>query len=209
MKNISRRVFIKGLAVAGVAAAASTVLAGCNTNMLPGTDNEGEGEVVPTPSNTYTFKDGDNTLTVSAPKIECFSVNATAGSKDKETVYIYFDVNNKLGADNTLSFEGVASNAGTAYQIVVGAPTITDKDGVTVSGATAATTDTGADNLYTNAAVQIAGNTTKSGYIAYSNVDKKWTNMEIEFDLVKVFKDANGANPAADTIDSFTFKFSK
>ena len=70
MKNISRRVFIKGLAVAGVAAAASTVLAGCNTNMLPDVDNgtEGEGETV-TNSQVVTLDDGDK-----------FEVKVTVGS---------------------------------------------------------------------------------------------------------------------------------
>ena len=65
MKNISRRVFIKGLAVAGVAAAASTVLAGCNTNMIPGVD-EGEGEIEkPANDNVLSYTDPDGkTITI-------------------------------------------------------------------------------------------------------------------------------------------------
>ena len=97
MKNISRRVFIKGLAVAGVAAAASTVLAGCNTNMIPGVGDGAEDdtvEEVPTTnqSQTYTVPDTDGKeyLTLTATGLTVL--------KEAEVAAISFKVENKTGA---------------------------------------------------------------------------------------------------------------
>ena len=100
MKNISRRVFIKGLAVAGVAAAASTVLAGCNTNMIPGgnTEGEGEGEGETSASNVLTLTsdaDSSKTFTLDFGKLEVGSV--AFGNEKAAAVRV--NLTNKLGKD--------------------------------------------------------------------------------------------------------------
>ena len=97
MKNISRRVFIKGLAVAGVAAAASTVLAGCNTNMIPGIDNDGEGEVETPAATVLEFVDADDkdkTLKVTATKL---TVGNTQFGEDQAAITLRIE--NNLGQD--------------------------------------------------------------------------------------------------------------
>ena len=133
MKNISRRVFIKGLAVAGVAAAASTVLAGCNTNMIPGVDDDQDNEVTePAATNKYTFTtvDGD-TLVISAPSAVTTAVDAGATSV---SVGIALAVENNLGG--SVKFAGAyASTAATNSEdyLVVLTSVVCDKDGDTVT----------------------------------------------------------------------------
>ena len=130
MKNISRRVFIKGLAVAGVAAAASTVLAGCNTNMIPGVGDDAEDDTTEgvVTGNTYTYKDGDGTLAVTMDSF--FTTNIA--SDDKEDIYFKVKVDNRLGTDKNVKFgSSFASAAATKEntQVVISGKLYTD-DGI-------------------------------------------------------------------------------
>ena len=126
MKNISRRVFIKGLAVAGVAAAASTVLAGCNTNMIPGVDDDQDNEVTePDASNKYTFKDGDKTLVISAPSAVTTAVDASTAGNVK--IAIPVEVQNNLGADVVFSTTNALTTVPEGYCVVLSAKVYDDK----------------------------------------------------------------------------------
>ena len=120
MKNISRRVFIKGLAVAGVAAAASTVLAGCNTDMIPGVDDgKDDTETPEAPVTTITFtdpEDSKNTLTVVS---KGFALGeAVLGSEN--TAEISFLVENKLGQVVGFVSTDLTANATSTAQPNVG-----------------------------------------------------------------------------------------
>lgn len=88
MKNISRRVFIKGMAVAAAATAASTVLAGCNMANIPGTGN-GDTTVVPTvTSKTIETGLGDVVITSGTMDLSTPSFGSVA-----------LKVQNKMGTD--------------------------------------------------------------------------------------------------------------
>ncbi len=102
MKNISRRVFIKGLAVAGVAAAASTVLAGCNTNMIPDIDNGDEGGDETSASNVLTLTskaDSSKTFTLDFGKLE---LGSAAFGNEKAAV-VRVNLTNSLGMDTVIN----------------------------------------------------------------------------------------------------------
>lgn len=102
MKNISRRVFIKGLAVAGVAAAASTVLAGCNTNMIPDIDNGDEGGDETSASNVLTLTsktDSSKTFTLDFGKLE---LGSAAFGNEKAAV-VRVNLTNSLGQDTFIN----------------------------------------------------------------------------------------------------------
>ena len=101
MKNISRRVFIKGLAVAGVAAAASTVLAGCNTNMIPGVDGGNEGGAEDNTSSTSTLVLTPN----SSKEKETLTVNFGKPSVVGSTSYIVVPVEVINKTPNKLTFD--------------------------------------------------------------------------------------------------------
>ena len=108
MKNISRRVFIKGLAVAGVAAAASTVLAGCNTNMIPGVGDDQDTETPESPVTTITFTDPDDstkTLTIVSKSFALGEAVLGNGS----TAEIEFQVDNKLKQTEGVAFINVGT----------------------------------------------------------------------------------------------------
>ena len=141
MKNISRRVFIKGLAVAGVAAAASTVLAGCNTNMIPGVDDGAEDKPeAPSSSNVLTFADPDDsskTFTLTFGEL----VKGSEIAGDASKAYFYMDVENKMGGtvyvnksaytsdvdvdDYVFELSAYADGLAAATTGVVSAPTLT------------------------------------------------------------------------------------
>ena len=127
MKNISRRVFIKGLAVAGVAAAASTVLAGCNTNMIPGVDDDQDNEVTePDASNKYTFTKVDGeTLVISAPSAVTTAVDASAAGNVK--IAIPVEVQNNLGANVVFSTTNALTTVPEGYCVVLSAKVYDDK----------------------------------------------------------------------------------
>ena len=97
MKNISRRVFIKGLAVAGVAAAASTVLAGCNTNMIPGVgDGSDDQPETPAASDSLTLTSRVNAAHTFSMKFGDIQVgSAPFGNDTNGSVLV--NVTNKLG----------------------------------------------------------------------------------------------------------------
>ena len=216
MKNISRRVFIKGLAVAGVAAAASTVLAGCNTNMIPGTDNEGEGEVVPTPSNTYTFKDGDNTLVVEAPKF--ISESYSASTANVENVVILMNLTNKLG-DNLLygAEQASGSDVTKGYGLVLSAEAV-DKNGRAVAIASFASDVIG--GVSTSGLVDLglaAANvgtlkdkSSLEGAVAIAEITKDWAKITVTAKLYKANIDAQTSSNKyyyGSVIDKATFTF--
>ena len=97
MKNISRRVFIKGLAVAGVAAAASTVLAGCNTNMIPGVDDGADDQPeTPDASNSLTLTDKYNTSKTFSMEFAAIETGSAAFGNEKVGV-IRVNLSNDLG----------------------------------------------------------------------------------------------------------------
>ena len=211
MKNISRRVFIKGLAVAGVAAAASTVLAGCNTNMIPGTDNEGDADVVPTPSNTYTFKDGDNTLVVEAPKFEMNTFSATQAGK--ANVVLYMDLTNNLG--ETLTCAGaIPSTAVKGYALVLTARVWSKTNAI--SDVTFDTTSnvlgngSGLANLaLTSSHKTVSDEGSLEGALAYKSADKDWNKIVVTAKLYKAFADSQGTAQYyySDVIDETTFTY--
>ncbi len=213
MKNISRRVFIKGLAVAGVAAAASTVLAGCNTNMIPGTDNEGEGEVVPTPSNTYTFKDGDNTLVVEAPKF--ISESFSASTVNTEKVVILMNLTNKLG-DNLQYGKEKATTIKKGYGLVLSAEVL-DKDGARVtaafaSGVIGTANASGLTNLAldTSAVGDLEDKSSLEGAVAFKGLTKDWAKITITAKLYKALADSQNTpayHYSSTPLDKATFTF--
>ena len=200
MKNISRRVFIKGLAVAGVAAAASTVLAGCNTNMIPGVDDGAEDETVPTPANSHVVKDGDNTLTLSSSKLES---NAYA-SKGKVNLYVALEVKNALGKNVVITNAAATTSD---YQIV---PTITlfNEDGANDGTAVLTSND---NSLYNGATgVTVVDGKTKSGYLYIESVTEKWTRLEVKFTVYKTVEKGYGSNAnVSKKLDEFTFTYTK
>ena len=211
MKNISRRVFIKGLAVAGVAAAASTVLAGCNTNMIPGTDNEGDADVVPTPSNTYTFKDGDNTLSISAPN---FVVSAAAATGTTvENVYLLFDATNKMGAD-VLYGMAKASTIKKGYGLVLSVKAF-DKENKPLT--VTPSSSVGADGLGRNdmnkaaaSAATLADKDELEGFLCLKSLSNKWAKIVVTAELYKAVADnqTSGNNYYyGNALDKTTFTF--
>ena len=120
MKNISRRVFIKGLAVAGVAAAASTVLAGCNTDMIPGVDDGKEDPETPAAPTSFTFTDpldSTKTLTITSKSFALGEVVLA----DEGTAEIDFQVANKLGKGvHFVNVDPTGTASGTALNPAVG-----------------------------------------------------------------------------------------
>ena len=118
MKNISRRVFIKGLAVAGVAAAASTVLAGCNTNMIPGVDDDQTDETPESPVSTITFTDPDNSKNTLTIVSKSFAMGEVLLGQEK-TATIEFQVDNNLAQTNGVAFIDAATtlSAGVATSV--------------------------------------------------------------------------------------------
>ena len=208
MKNISRRVFIKGLAVAGVAAAASTVLAGCNTNMIPGTDNEGEGEVVPTPSNTYTFKDGDKTLSIKAGDLK----SGAGSTANTENVAFVVSVVNGLGGKlkfGTAVSGATASAAGQYFVEVTGKYEDDKGQSMTLAATSFGTTDTYLQTNLLKSDTSIAANGGGGDYaMGVKGLKDNWTKLTL---TLKVFKSyAKGTTYKYDTKepeDKTTFTF--
>ena len=184
MKNISRRVFIKGLAVAGVAAAASTVLAGCNTNMIPGVDDGAEdpSEEPSTNSNTLSFADPvDPSKTVSITLS-----NMVVDDSRKDNTIIKFDakvVNKNLGNVffNNAKY-GATTNKITAAQkndfVVVLSAFPDNNEGNTASFKAAAGTGAG---VYVNNVI----NATVGSLSAFSTTATETKNGCVYFTLAK------------------------
>ena len=191
MKNISRRVFIKGLAVAGVAAAASTVLAGCNTNMIPGVGDGAEDDTVEdvTPGNvqtvTWTDQANDKKLTIKVTDVVNDEINGR--------VYLYAEVLNELGNEIKLgaaaATEGKYGLQGAATKAVV----VKDANGVDIADANntkIATEDeaptVGVRNLVkqNNHYAIVSGDRLK-GVLVLAGIAKEWKNITLKLDVDK------------------------
>ena len=190
MKNISRRVFIKGLAVAGVAAAASTVLAGCNTNMIPGVGDGAEDDTVEdvTPGNvqtlTWTDQANDKKLTIKVSDVVNDEINGR--------VYLYAEVLNELGNEIKLgaaaTTEGKYGLQGAADNAVV----VKDANGVDIADSntkiatSAAAPTVGVENLVKdgNHFVIVSGDRLK-GVLVLAGIAKEWKNITLKLDVDK------------------------
>ena len=174
MKNISRRVFIKGLAVAGVAAAASTVLAGCNTNMLPDVDNGTDEPSEETPAKNeamvYTVGgDSSKTLTITAGDVIVLGAS--------NTIAIPFTVNNKSGK----KFEAKKTATASAGKLVMGSTNVTvEFDGVDGSAADVAV----AENMFASAGVSLDSGKEKTYMLYIADVPALWNKLKVTFDLI-------------------------
>ena len=181
MKNISRRVFIKGLAVAGVAAAASTVLAGCNTNMLPGTDNgtdEPAEDVTPGNAQTITWADQAE----SDKKLTMKITNVVKNELDQKLV-LYVEVTNNLG--KTIVLNGTAVS-GKEYAVK---PTFAAEkaDGNALTAPTlCGDATTGVDNLFVSTSqVEVADGKTRTGVLVIEGVNKDWVKLTTTLTFAK------------------------
>ena len=174
MKNISRRVFIKGLAVAGVAAAASTVLAGCNTNMLPDVDNGTDEPSEETPSKEQVMEYTDNKgkkLTITAAGCDIIKSNKTA--------ILTFKVDN--GTDAELNFAAAtgASN-GDIYIAPDDVKVYFDgDDDNTVDGD--AIVKNGAESMFTAAGVKVAKGKDATLLLTVNTL-KEWKKVTVVFE---------------------------
>ena len=191
MKNISRRVFIKGLAVAGVAAAASTVLAGCNTNMIPGVGDDQDNEVTePAATNKYTFKDGDKTLAISAPS----AVTTAVGAADNQVkLFVPVTIENNLGVSVTFADATAASTAAEVYRVVLTASGY-DDEGNSLSS-TALAFNTTANSYSKTNLLAATGKTigtqdnSVSRILMLDAMDENWAKVTITAKFYKPVKD--------------------
>lgn len=192
MKNISRRVFIKGLAVAGVAAAASTVLAGCNTNMIPGVDDDQDNEVTePAASNKYTFTNVDGkTLVISAPSAVTTAVGA---GNDQVKLFVPVTIENNLGVSVTFADSTAASAATELYRVVLSASGY-DDEGNSLSS-TALAFETASDD-YSKPNLLVAAYSTigtkdnsVSRILMLDAMDENWAKVTITAKVYKPNKD--------------------
>lgn len=190
MKNISRRVFIKGMAVAAVATATSTVLAGCNTNMIPDVDNGTDGDTNEdvTPGNTqtvtYTDQANDKKLTIKVSNVVKDELN--------ERVYLYVEVLNELGKKITL---GAAPKSADEYGLTIptsGSVEVKDADGMNiaesgtkvVNDATAATA--GVNNLFKSSTqYDVANGESLKGIFVLDDIKKEWSNITVNLQVEK------------------------
>ena len=222
MKNISRRVFIKGLAVAGVAAAASTVLAGCNTNMIPGVDdgNEDPSEEPSTNSNTLTFADpADASKTVSITLSNMVVDTSLAANH-----VLKFDakvVNNKIG-NVVFAKDAYAGSTATEveandYYVVLSAfpdgkegnkniTAVAGTSALYVDNVIVASTASGADVFCT--ANDSTGTVTEDGYV-YLAVDKDldWSKVTVQMKVYKILSTTTAGVTLP--LDALKFTFSK
>ena len=195
MKNISRRVFIKGLAVAGVAAAASTVLAGCNTNMIPGVGDGAEDDTVEdvTPGNvqtvTWTDQANDKKLTIKVTDVVNDEINGR--------VYLYAEVLNELGNEIKLGAAPAATDGKYGLQGAATAVVVKDANGVDIADSTktkiATTVDAdtvGVKNLVkaSDQYVIVSGDRLK-GVLVLAGIAKEWKNITLKLDVDKYVGD--------------------
>lgn len=173
MKNISRRVFIKGMAVAAVATAASTVLTGCKLPVGPE-----EPEVVPTPANSFTYTVDGKSLAVSSEKFEI----ADYGNDDgKENVYFFVSADNNLG--KVVNFKAQADED--AY-IVSAKVSFLDKNGVEIHTALANDSLSNYTNFGTGS-VAVATDSTKNGVYFAKDVPSKWASAVLTLTVYKPY----------------------
>ena len=172
MKNISRRVFIKGLAVAGVAAAASTVLAGCNTNMIPGVDDGAEDDTVEeTPVKEQVLEYTDNKgkkLTITAAGCDIIKSNKTA--------ILTFKVDNGTAAELNFAAATGASN-GDIYIAPADVKVYFDgDDDNTVDGD--AIVEDGVGSMFTAAGVKVASGKDATLLLTVNTL-KEWKKVTV------------------------------
>ena len=202
MKNISRRVFIKGLAVAGVAAAASTVLAGCNTNMIPGVDDGAEDdttEETPAKNQVVEYTD-DNGKKLTITAAGCTNV------VDGKMVVLSFDIDN--GTDTDLVIASAASNTahnGKYYILNAASKANAYFDGEKNVAGTIDTTDVSGkgDNLFKKE-VTVAGTSKKSYNVYITGAPKDWSKVTLTFDVM--LGTANADNNYVVRPAEFTFE---
>ena len=207
MKNISRRVFIKGLAVAGVAAAASTVLAGCNTNMIPGVDDGNEDEGTETPANqkiTLTDPDTGKSMTIEMTKDFQYISDTNMG-------IISVHADNRLG--DIVYFNNVKNTADVYYLTVTCKTTMENGNVEKTITALDSTTDNGnMENAFDD------GNALNSTGLADKNYEdtqilltmpsdadakKNWKTVEVSVNLCKYL------NSATQIVSTGKFTFNK
>ena len=182
MKNISRRVFIKGLAVAGVAAAASTVLAGCNTNMIPGVDDGAEDdttEETPAKNQVVEYTD-DNGKKLTITAAGCTNV------ADGKMVVLSFDIDN--GTDTALLIASQASTTkhnGKYYILNTTSKAKAYFDGEkNVAGVVTDDDISGkSDNLF-KTGVTVDGTSKKSYNVYITGAPKDWSKVTLTFDVM-------------------------
>ena len=191
MKNISRRVFIKGLAVAGVAAAASTVLAGCNTNMIPGVDDGSEDEGTETPTNqkiTLTDTGADKSMTIEVTNFQ-YVENANYA-------ILSLHLDNQLEQD--VSF-GTTANT---YNLAITYETIDSLNNKDANAAESDDTLGGTDNALGSTKLTVGSETTEDAKI-YINMPeaKEWEKLNVILTLTK----KGATNGTVVAVDKFTF----
>ena len=200
MKNISRRVFIKGLAVAGVAAAASTVLAGCNTNMIPGVDDGNEDEGTETPSNqkvTLTDPAADKSMIIEATSFQYVS------SMKQAIVTLHAD--NQL--DDLVNFATTASTAADEYYLGVAFETVDKLGNTSTTGAKAATLkDDVDDNAFNDAtAFELLSKENKDVKLYITMPEEKdWEKITVKFTLQRGY-DGNTAGKGTVATGKLTY----
>ena len=197
MKNISRRVFIKGLAVAGVAAAASTVLAGCNTNMIPGVDDGNEDEGTETPTNqkvTLADNGAETEMTIEATGFQYV--------EDANMAIISVHVNNQL--DNQVKF----GNDTTANNYFLTAEffaidKLNNKTDITSNVDTSA--QDGTNLLESSNKATIKASSSKDGKIFVKMPEAEdWEKLTVKVTLNRNYATAGGS-PLAVAYGEFTF----
>ena len=192
MKNISRRVFIKGLAVAGVAAAASTVLAGCNTNMIPGVDDGSEDEGTETPTNqkiTLTDSGEGTSLTVEVTNFQYV--------EDAKYAIISLHLNNQLEQDVSFGTDASMYNLAITYETI---DSLNNKD---ADDATPNDSLGGADNALNSTSKYTVAAETSGDTKLYVNMPEaeEWEKLNVILTLTK--KGANAGTVLA--VGKFTF----
>ena len=217
MKNISRRVFIKGLAVAGVAAAASTVLAGCNTNMIPGVDDptEDPSEEPSTDSNTLTWADPADakktlSITLSSMTVSTLGASDTAiisakivdDLKSAAKVYVvdgYADLKYDTGSYALCVSAYVNGEKGKKGTVEVAT---TYKDNLVSDGDASSVTAL----LTSNATSAV----TKNGNIVISGLERdKWNKVSVKLELYHVANKPGTGTDDKTLLDTKTIDFSK
>ena len=183
MKNISRRVFIKGLAVAGVAAAASTVLAGCNTNMIPGVDDGAEDdttEETPAKNQVVEYTD-DNGKKLTFTAAGCTNV------ADGKMVVLSFDIDNGTDTDLVIASKATTSTTheGKYYILNTASKAKAYFDGSKNVAGSINTTDISGkgDNLFVKD-VTVDGTSKKSYNVYITGVPKDWSKVTLTFDVM-------------------------
>ena len=214
MKNISRRVFIKGLAVAGVAAAASTVLAGCNTNMIPGVDEPTEEPTTTTQTLTFADpEDKDKTVSITLSDLKIDNT-ITSGLILKLSAKVVNDAESSIFFTPLAYASGATKVNNNDYYVVIKAYP-DDRAGNNaigyVIGNDCLITSTEVNENLTafNVASATSGTVTEEGYLylLIGDEDLEWNKLTVELDVQKVL--TKGANFALQPVKTLKYTFNK